>query len=589
MRDKLNDLFVFQRGATKTEDKYFIKFSEISVLLKKTKHMRIQGMNNNIRFNKKLLTISIAGIFISAAQLGASVAFAENDDNLSGLARIAPGSAQTSFTRMFPELPAFAEATDTMRERAKSLGRAGGILDAMDDPSQTALQSILNPGANLDSLLTGNTFSIGNIHMTAGVTFFGQFLDHDITFDPKSKLLENSNPKRVTNFRTPAFDLDSVYGAGPEESEELYDASSGDILFKIEAIPGSEAVSRKGATRYDVPRDANNVAIVAEGRNDENIIISQFQLAMLRFHNAVTANVRANHADWTAVEVFNEARRQVRWHYQWIIVHEFLPLTIGQERTTKYMAEKVENLNPRIPIEFSVAAYRFGHSQVRPSYRLNFGPTGGPAFFGFIFDDSPANDGVANPNDFRGGKRAPNRFVDWQTFFDFGAPPEFAPNGVRSNKKIDTKITTRLFHLPGAGINSPAPGLPSDGVQSLASRNLIRHVNFGLPSGQAIAARLGVPALTAAQMPELASYGMDKSTPLWYYILKEAEVMENGLHLGPVGGHIVGKVFSTLLKADASSYVAAKPDWTPTLPSATPGSFRITDLLKFAGVVPPLN
>lgn len=546
-------------------------------------------MKNTKRFNKKLLTISIAGIFFSAAQLGASVAFAENSDNLSGLARVTPGSAQSSFTRMFSELPAFAEATDAMRERVQSLGRAGGVLDALDSPAQTALESILTPGANLDSLLTGNTFSIGNIHMSAGFTFFGQFLDHDITLDPKSKLLENSSPRLVTNFRTPAFDLDSVYGAGPEQSAELYDTSSGDILFKIEAIPGSEAVSRKGATRYDLPRDANNNAIVAEGRNDEHIILSQFQLAMLRFHNAVTANVRANHADWTAVEVFNEARRQVRWHYQWIIVHEFLPFTIGQARTTKFMGEKVRILAPRIPIEFSVAAYRFGHSQVRPSYRLNFGATGGPAFFGFIFDDSVANDGVDNPNDFRGGKRAPHRFVDWQTFFDFGEPPEFAPNGVRPSKKIDTKITTRLLSLPGAGINSPAPGLPSDGVQSLASRNLMRHVNFGLPSGQAIAARLGVPALTAAQMPELASFGMDRSTPLWYYVLKEAEVMENGLRLGPVGGHIVGKVFADLLKADTTSYVASKPDWTPTLPSATPGNFRITDLLKFAGVVPPLN
>lgn len=547
-------------------------------------------MNNNKRFNKKLLTISIAGIFIGVAQFGASVASAtDNGNNLSGLARVTPGSASTSFTRMFPELPAFAEATDAMRERMQSLGRAGGVMDALDNPAHTALDSILNPGVNLDSLLTGNAFSIGNIHMTAGVTFFGQFLDHDITLDPKSKLLENANPKLVTNFRTPAFDLDSVYGAGPDESAELYDTSSGDILFKIEAIPGSEAVSRKGATRYDLPRDENMLAIVAEGRNDENIIISQFQLAMLRFHNAVTANVRANHADWTALEVFNEAQRQVRWHYQWIIVHEFLPLTIGQTQTTKYMSQKVTNLNPRIPMEFSVAAYRFGHSQVRPSYRLNFGPTGGPAFFGFIFDDSTANDGVNNPNDFRGGKRAPNRFVDWQTFFNFGDVPEFAPNGVRPNKKIDTRMTTRLMNLPGAGANGQAPGLPSDGFQSLASRNLMRHVNFGLPSGQAIAARLGVPALSAAQMPELASYGLDTSTPLWYYVLKEAEVMENGLHLGPVGGHIVGKVFTDLLKADATSYVASNPGWTPTLPSATPGDFRITDLLKFAGVVPPLN
>jgi hypothetical protein len=116
----------------------------------------------------------------------------------------------------------------------------------------------------------------------------------------------------------------------------------------------------------------------------------------------------------------------------------------------------------------------------------------------------------------------------------------------------------------------------------------MRHVNFGLPSGQAIAQKMGVPVLTAAQLNALAPFGMEKSTPLWFYILKEAELMENGLRLGPVGGSIVGEVFITLLKLDKSSYLAVQPGWTPTLPSATPGDFRITDLLTFAGVVPPL-
>ena len=141
--------------------------------------------------------------------------------------------------------------------------------------------------------------------------------------------------------------------------------------------------------------------------------------------------------------------------------------------------------------------------------------------------------------------------------------------------------------LPGS--RGPAPGLPTDGVQSLASRNLMRHVNFGIPSGQAIARRMGVPALTPAQLDELKPFDMEKSTPLWFYILKEAELMEDGLRLGPVGGRIVGDVFIGLLKADETSYLSARPHWTPVLPSATPGEFRITDLLTFAGVVPPLE
>jgi len=529
-------------------------------------------MENTREFGWNFLKAGTGGMLLGAASMCASVAFA-GPDNLHGLGRTHPGSAQTSFTRMFPELPPFAEATDLMRERVRVLGQVGGLIDAQDNLTDP-IQSVVNP-----AVFSPN--NPDNPNMTAGVTFIGQFLDHDITLDSKSELLETANPRRTTNFRTPAFDLDSVYGGGPEDSPELYDLSSGDILFRVEAIPGSEAVSRKGATRFDLPRDENGAAIIAEGRNDENSIVRQFHLAMLRFHNAVSAIVRASRRDWSPERVFDQAQRLVRWHYQWIIVHEFLPQTIGQQQAARFLADRSRTRNPRIPIEFSVGAYRFGHSQVRPSYRLNFGPDGGTSpFFAFVFDDSAANAASADPDDLRGGKRAPRRFVDWQTFFNFG------DGNVRPNKKIDAKLSSPLMILPGS--RSPAPGLPGDGVQSLASRNLMRHVNFGIPSGQAIAQHLRLPALTPAQLSELPP-GLDTSTPLWYYVLKEAEVMQGGLRLGPVGGYIVGKVFVDLLKADESSYIASRPNWTPTLPSATPGDFRVTDLLTFAGVVPPLN
>jgi hypothetical protein len=400
------------------------------------------------------------------------------------------------------------------------------------------------------------------------------------------------------NFRTAAFDLDSVYGAGPADAPELYDPSSGDIKFRVEAIPGSERVSRKGAVRYDLPRDADNNAIIADSRNDENVIISQFHLAMLKFHNAVTDHLRAapRYARSSPGEVFKEAQRLVRWHYQWIVLNEFLPLTIGPDRVGSMLRNgprfyrihdrgqdaqfRNAQKEPMIPVEFAVAAYRFGHSQVRPSYRLNFGPDGGPAFFAFTFDDS-ADPNALDPNDVRGGKRAARRFVDWQTFFKFDTV------NFRPNKRIDSKISSVLMHLPGS--RAPAPGLPFDGVQSLPSRNLIRHVNFGIPSGQSIARAIGVPVLTSGQLAELAPYGMEQSTPLWYYILKESEIVEQGLKMGPVGGTIVGEVFIGLLKADENSYLAADRNWKPVLPSAQPGQFRITDLLKFAGVVPPLD
>lgn len=503
-----------------------------------------------------------------------------------------PRNKEHVFTRMFGHLPAFAPQTDLYRQGVKAIGAKGGFIDAQDnltDPIQSIInQPVFSPN-NLD-----------NPNMTAGVTFFGQFLDHDITLDKKSELQKNANPRKTINFRTAAFDLDSVYGDGPENSPELYDTSSGFIKFKVEANLGSELVSRNGTQRFDLPRNENDEAIVGDSRNDENIVLSQLHLAMLKFHNAVTDQLITKYKGnpRKSERIFEEAQQTVRWHYQWIILHEFLPQTIGQDRLDHILSKKskyydMDNSNhyhqiqrgnkhvktPRIPIEFSVAAYRFGHSQVRPSYRVNFGPTGGSPFFAFIFDDNIEGN-QADPADMRGGSRAPRRFIDWQTFFDFG-------DGLfRNNKRIDSKLSTPLMLLPG--VKAPSPGLPDDGVQSLASRNLMRHVNFGIPSGQAIAVEIGAPTLSEEDLAELVPYGLSRNTPLWYYVLKEAEVMENGLRMGPVGSYIVGTVFVNLLRADDDAYLSKKPKWTPTLPSKVVGEFKMTDLLNFAGVVPAL-
>jgi hypothetical protein len=499
------------------------------------------------------------------------------------------------FTRMYPDLPSFAPQTGTARAAMQRMGARNDLIDAGDKLTDP-VQSILNP-----SVFSPN--NPDNPNMTAGMTFLGQFLDHDITFDKKSILNANASPMQTVNFRTAAFDLDSVYGAGPAGSPELYDASSGRIKFRLERIPGSETVSRHGAVRNDLPRDKQGNAIVAESRNDENLVIAQMQVALLSFHNRITDFLAAQPAyrDASAQRIFTDARRLVTWHYQWIILHEFLPKTIGQDRLDAilqgglvyYHPEAPLNRfrsgdgheMPRIPIEFSAAAYRFGHSQVRPSYRANFGPTGGTPFFAFIFDDTE-NPAAPDPNDLRGGKRAARRFIDWQTFFDFG------DGNVRPNKRIDTRLSSVLMQLPGA--RAPSPGLPNDGVQSLPARTLSRHINFGIPSGQAIAYAMHMPALAPSQLTELAPYALDaqstlaSSTPLFFYILKEAEVMEHGLRLGPVGARIVGEVFVGLLREDPGSYLHTAPQWKPTLPARQAGDFRMADLLQFAGVVPPL-
>jgi hypothetical protein len=278
------------------------------------------------------------------------------------------------------------------------------------------------------------------------------------------------------------------------------------------------------------------------------------------------------------MDVFEEARTLTTWHYQWVVLHEFLPQIVGQATVDGVLRRGRRLYTPArgeafIPVEFQTGAYRMGHSMVRPSYRANLAGNDGRPFFGFVFD--PSQEGKADPDDFRGGTRAPRRFVGWQTFFDFG------DGEVKPNKKIDTKISTPLFNLPLGAIAS------HDAPTALPQRNLLRHVTWELPSGQRVARAMGVTPLGAADLEELAPLGVgfEHSTPLWYYVLREAEVVADGLHLGPVGGRIVAEVLIGLLQSDPGSYLATRPGWQPTLPSKG-GTFRMTDFLTFAGVDP---
>jgi hypothetical protein len=474
------------------------------------------------------------------------------------------------FGRLFPTLPPFAADTPTVRAALAELGAKGGPMDAGDDLSDP-ITLITDPAKSANNP--------DNPAMPAGFTFLGQFLDHDMTFDPTSSLARRQDPESNGNFRVPALDLDSVYGGGPVASPHLYDSSvdGGRTTFLLEEIPGSGAVSVDGAPRSDVPRNSQHTALLGDPRNDENLVVSQLQRAFLGFHNRVLADVRADLGGTaTLQELFAEAQRIVRWHYQWLVIHEFLAATVGADVVDDVLENGPAHFRwrnqPYIPVEFSVAAYRFGHSQVRPSYRANFGTSASDTqqqFFALIFDPSAADPN--DPADLRGGHRAPRRFIDWQTFFDFG------DDRVRHNKRIDTTLSTPLFDLLGQ-----PPGEPV----SLATRNLLRNLTMEVPSGQRVAAAMRLPALDAADLDELAPLHLDHRTPLWFYVLREAEVVAGGERLGPVGGRIVGEVIIGLILGDRQSYLRQEPDWTPFY--GTGDTFGTADLLRSAGVVATL-
>jgi hypothetical protein len=458
------------------------------------------------------------------------------------------------FGRIFPNLSAFAPANSGVTKNLLALGSQGGLLDAQDQLSAGPVALITNPALSVNNP--------DNPTHTAGTTFVGQFIDHDVTFDTSSTLGVPTEPLTSPNGRTPSLDLDSVYGGGPVASPALYDPKH----------PGKLLIG-SGGIFEDLPRMSDGTAIVGDPRNDENMMIAGLHCAFVLFHNRAVDEVHG-----TSQQRFAQARQLTTWHYHWMVLHEFLPLFVGQAMVDDVLANgrrfyTVGLGQAFMPVEFQGACYRFGHSMVRPSYRANLKGDNGNPFFGFIFDPGQ-NDVTPDPSDLRGiGTHAPRRFIGWQTFFDFG------DGQVKRNKRIDTHISTPLFTLPLGAIAS------HDQPTVLPQRNLLRQLTWSMPAGQSIAGMMGVPALSKSDLTELKPYGFDTSTPLWYYALKEAQVMEDGLHLGPVAGRIVAEVLIGLLQSDPNSYVVQQPGWQPTLQN--PGSgFRMTDFLTYAGVDP---
>jgi hypothetical protein len=423
-------------------------------------------------------------------------------------------------------------------------------------------QRIAEIAALMTENVGGPTPEMDNSDIPAGYTYLGQFIDHDITLDAVSTLDRQFDPDALTNFRSPRFDLDCIYGRGPVDDPFLYDKTTGSEKLLIGHHDNED----------DLPRNEQGTALLGDPRNDENTFVSQLQLTMLKFHNEVVDLVHKDHGLRQGSEtVFEAAQRIVRWHYQWIVVHDFLRRIVGSDMLTSVLEEsgpypRVDrqfytwHKDPYMPVEFSVAAYRFGHSMIRGRYKLNtlVGPL--PTF---------TPDPVAeNPLGHFGGFRILPPFwtIEWARFFQVdGAGKE----ALQPSRLIDEKLADPLTQLP--------PEIGGD-RPSLIDRNLTRGARLLLPSGQDVARHMATDVLTDADL------GLGGGpAPLWYYILREAKVQAGGRHLGQVGGRIVAEVFLGLLEKDQSSYLRNQPGWTPFLPSTTANDFTMPDLLAFTG------
>lgn len=420
------------------------------------------------------------------------------------------------------------------------LGKVGGVMDSMGNKQVT------------------NTVPLGMV-------FLGQFIDHDITLDTQSRFTVVNEAEEIENFRTPALDLDCIFGEGPEDEPFLYEKES---LRLLTGKTNKNYDQPANLEKQDLARNGQGKAIIGDARNDENRVVSQLQLLFIKFYNKVYDQVETNHPSYHETEIYEEARRLTMWHYQWIVLYEFLPAMIGQGLLTKILSEGRKWYTPcdrpYIPIEFSVAAYRFGHSMVPQKLRLKSGGAEHDLFsptFGKGFSKITSSDQV----------------VDWDQFFDVNGSHQFTT-------KLDTKMSSELLELPFLPAATPAA------EKSLATRNLLRGNSFLLPSGETVADCLAVAEADTNRVVDtvhdlLSGHQVDLSNgiPLWFYILAEGgELGKDGAPgegLGEVGGTIVGEVLTGLIELDPNSFLAVNRNWIPTLGGGN--TFTMKDLIDF--------
>jgi hypothetical protein len=446
----------------------------------------------------------------------------------------------------------------------------------------------------------------GDSPIPAAYTYFGQFVDHDISFEARSaelpELLDpnlapltvNDIRQTLRNVRTATLDLDNVYSVpAPRDPADVNRMLLGRV--SPSGLPGPPGVRPPGkGDDNDVPREPRSsdpvhdrAALIGDPRNDENTIVAQLQVAFLKAHNALVAQGRD----------FEEAQRILRQHYQHLVLHDYLMRVCDPSVVADILQTGPKVFDPApgnffMPLEFSVAAYRFGHTMVRNAYNfnVNFNLRGGiPATLDLLFTFSALSGQIGG--EFEGGQLPEfdtlpeNWIIEWENIVDL-----VDVGGVFDKaRRIDTKLSEGLFQLRNITGQEEA----DDGA-SLSVRNLLRGYLLRMPTGQAVAKALGIPPLGPSQLQAAAGSpqqaqalqagGFLDRTPLWYYVLAEASAA-GGNHLGRVGSTLVADVMIGLVRRSDDS-ILNTPGWQPTLPSLVPRTFKLRDLLAFAGVLP---
>jgi len=401
----------------------------------------------------------------------------------------------------------------------------GRMLDNLPGFTTPTTQDILDLAlADKDPVTTPD-----NLNEPSGMTYLGQFADHDLTLDMVPQPDHQINPTTILNHRTFAFDLDSVFGKGA-----LFAADGKHLCIQS---PNPNGVP-------DLCRDATGAAIIPDGRNDENEIIGQIQVAFIEFYNRLIDQGKTPAA----------ARRTERHYWQWIVLHQLLPTFVGKKVVHKYLRPLGNHryslhtpLYPKdtyTPVEFAVAAYRL-HTIVRPAYAINDFANGDPRI-------APVFDGTVN--DLHGGRQLPAvHQIEWGNFLPPLAEQPPIVNGAPSpdfnfGRPFDHLISKSLYNLP-------IPGAEPSGSNNLPFRNLDRGVFYSLPSGQDVAKALGFKPIKASTINPTSDPVFDTATPLWQYINAESEIREGGARLGPVGATIDAQTFLRVLAATPNSIV----------------------------------